>query len=179
MRRIVRAAGVMVATFTLLLGMGSAVVAKPVGPTGTQSTAYHFKNLNSDKCLSVPGASSNFAYLNQFHCGLYVDQLWTMTWEKYEAGYAVYSIRNNHSGKCLSVDSAGTADFSRVTQYQCGLYKDQYWYFRYAPGNQVNWMVNLNSQKCLAILDGSMADAAQAIIYECGSQRDHYWWMLA
>ncbi|MFF0430050.1 RICIN domain-containing protein [Streptomyces sp. NPDC004520] len=133
-------------------------------------------NANSGRCLSVPGAATSFAYLNQFSCNNYADQFWYLKYQDMKQGVAWYTIRNRHSGLCLSVDAAQTENFARATQYPCGVYADQFWRIDDYDANTRGYHVkNWNSGKCLAVLDGSQQEAASVIIYQCGSWPDHYW----
>ncbi|MFD7068227.1 RICIN domain-containing protein [Streptomyces sp. NPDC059913] len=147
------------------------------GNSQADSGDFTLKNANSGRCLSVPGTSTGFAYLNQFSCNNYADQFWYWEAGLYdEDGTVWYKIVNRHSGLCLSVDGASMDDYARVTQYPCGGYFDQYWregpYDALTKGYQIK---NFNSGNCLAVQDGSTAEAAPVIQFRCGSWKDHYW----
>jgi hypothetical protein len=84
----------------------------------------------------------------------------------------VYYIRPLHTGKCLTVQNASTANNARVIQYDCvdngvanevwepvhvqisGQYLGMYWQ-------------NLNSGKCLTVLNASRTNGAALIQYDC------------
>ncbi|MFB7594855.1 RICIN domain-containing protein [Streptomyces sp. NPDC056160] len=148
---------------------------------GSVSGPLSIRNLKSGKCLSVPAASKDFAYLNQFTCGspfVWPDQVWTYESVGQANGLTWYKVVNRNSGLCLSVDAASRDDFAGVTQYPCGspaLYPDQYWTFLYDPARRMDQIKNRNSGKCLAIQDGDTSDTAAAIQYQCGTWEDHYW----
>ncbi|MBP0454166.1 RICIN domain-containing protein [Kitasatospora sp. RG8] len=170
MKTAIRLTGTVLASLALLAGTAGTGQAARVNMT--------IRNTNSGRCLSVPAASTEFAYLNQFHCGVYVDQVWNLVYAGESGGKAWYKIVNVNSGLCLSVDAASQDDWALITQYPCGtpLYPDQYWRFEDTdPRTGGDHVRNRNSNKCLAIADGSTAEAASAIQYSCGSWNDHYW----
>ncbi|MFC9261313.1 RICIN domain-containing protein [Streptomyces hydrogenans] len=172
MRSVWRLTGTVLASVTLVVGLSA-------GNSQADPGDFILRNAHSDKCLSVPGASTGWAYLNQFTCGIYADQKWYREYAGHdEAGIAWYKIVNRNSKLCLSVDGGSVWDFARVTQYECGdpLYPDQYWrQLSYDAKTRGYQFKNWNSNKCLAVLDGSKAEAARVIQFSCGSWEDHFW----
>ncbi len=76
-----------------------------------------------------------------------------------------WHIINAHSGKCLTISGAGTANTVNAVQYTCD-YSSPYneeWYF---DGNHI-W--NGHSGKCLTVAGASTANNANAVQYTCDS----------
>ncbi|MEE1791554.1 RICIN domain-containing protein [Streptomyces sp. BE308] len=171
MKSAMRLIGVSCASLVLLIGAASN------GSASTLAPQFMLVNASSDKCLSVPAASTEFEYLNQFTCGGYPDQIWNLTYVLQVDNLHYYKIVNNNSGLCLSVDQASKENFARATQYPCGspLYPDQYWRFDFDSVDNTRRIINRNSNKCLAIQDGSQDDTAAAIQFSCGTYSDHFW----
>ncbi|MEU5214462.1 RICIN domain-containing protein [Streptomyces sp. NPDC020742] len=75
---------------------------------------------------------------------------------RHVAGQAdnVYYIVNGHSGKCLTVKGASTADYAPVNQYRCVGAKNQWWVI-YNLGGLWRRIENYHSQKALSLGGGS------------------------
>ena len=62
-----------------------------------------------------------------------VDSAWgangqaNQQWQFQDAGSGYVRIAARHSGKCLDVASAATADSARIKQYTCGSATNQQW----------------------------------------------------
>lgn len=76
-----------------------------------------------------------------------------------------WHIRNRHSGQCLTIHLASTAENAPAVQYPCDYtypYNEE-WYF---DGYHI---INGHSGKCLTIHLASMADNAGVVQYTCDS----------
>ncbi|WP_405438414.1 RICIN domain-containing protein [Streptomyces avidinii] len=106
------------------------------GPPALPDGLFRLTNTGSRMCLSADrGSTVPSGGLVQTGCGANSDQFWKLTAEATGPEGTVYALRNLHSGLCLSVDAARTADDALVTQYLCGdesgLFPDRFWAFRY------------------------------------------------
>jgi hypothetical protein len=73
-----------------------------------------------------------------------------------------------HSGKCLDVADASTADNARVVQYTCGTGTNQQWQVQDAGGGYFR-LVARHSGRCLDVISGGTADGVRLIQYACGT----------
>ncbi|WP_037890276.1 RICIN domain-containing protein [Streptomyces sp. NRRL S-87] len=127
----------------------------PPLPTGP----LRLTNAASDMCLSAPrGNDVPSVGVVQNHCGAGAEQFWQLTLEATGPSGPVYAVRNRHNGLCLSVDAASTADDAVVTQFLCGdeggLFRDQFWTFRYSPRFRAWHLASRNSGKCVTVRSG-------------------------
>ncbi|MET9969289.1 RICIN domain-containing protein, partial [Streptomyces sp. NPDC006356] len=78
-------------------------------------------------CLDVAGSSTaDKAAIVQQTCDVRTSQQWQLR----DTGTGYFEIVARHSGKCLDVESAFTADGTRLLQYTCWdseLHKNQHW----------------------------------------------------
>jgi len=123
-------------------------------------------------CLTPPpGNSTPAAGLIQSECDARPEQFWKLRRENAGEAGAVYSIHNQHTGLCLSVDGAHEENDVTITHYLCGddkgLFPDQYWSFRYDTSRHGWRLVSRNSGKCVAVPAGS-GDQEQALQEDCG-----------
>ncbi|MFI7352420.1 RICIN domain-containing protein [Streptomyces avidinii] len=136
------------------------------GPPALPDGLFRLTNTGSRMCLSADrGSTVPSGGLVQSGCGADSDQFWKLTAEATGPEGTVYALRNLHSGLCLSVDAARTADDALVTQYLCGdesgLFPDQFWTFRYNAPHRAWHLVNRNSGKCVSVRpDGGNNDQA-------------------
>lgn len=189
MRRVRHVYLVLAAAFAVVFtfGSSSANALDIPGSSGVGGYA-HITNGRSDLCLAVPGGSMEpAAQLNQFTCGEWDDHFWVLqlAFTTDNGSRDWYTIQNQNSGMCLSVDAARKDNFAPVTQYPCGwpaAYVDQYWALNgkgmIENGKAIEgWgLENYNSRKCLAIKDGSTASTAPAVQYDCGWYGDQIWY---
>ena len=78
------------------------------------------RNVTSQKCLTVKNASTENNYpILQFDCNLGYNQQW-LPEPTYPDGVSdFYQLRNRHSGRCLTVKNASTANGATLLQYTC------------------------------------------------------------
>ncbi|MFI1648932.1 RICIN domain-containing protein [Streptomyces avidinii] len=151
----------------------------PKGPPVLPDGLFRLTNTGSRMCLSADrGSTVPSGGLVQTGCGANSDQFWKLTAEATGPEGTVYALRNLHSGLCLSVDAARTADDALVTQYLCGdesgLFPDQFWTFRYSAPHRAWHLVNRNSGKCVSVRpDGGNDD--QALQAPCTAESRVLW----
>lgn len=141
------------------------------GPPPLPDGLLRLTNVASRMCLSAPvGSATPAEGLVQTGCGADFEQFWRLTREGTSHGEPVYAVRNRHNGLCLSVDAARTTNDAIITQYLCGdedgLFRDQFWVFRYDRRYHAWHLVSRNSGKCVAIRQGGGA-LEQALQSEC------------
>ena len=90
-------------------------------------------------------------------------------------------MKNKHSGKCLNVQGASTANSAHIIQYTCVDNSDEM--FETVPAARVNGtdyyqLVNQHSGKCLNIQGGSTANSARLIQYTCRIDATNEWFAL-
>jgi hypothetical protein len=161
-RRIAQGFGAIVALVAGLLAASPAARAAPDPGSGTPT--YWIKNVKSNKCLNVAGASTaNNAAVVHYTCqNTYTNDLWYL---RYDSPGDYVWIVNVNSGKCLNVPGASTANVA-VVQYTCqNTYTNDRWYIE-SP-HDTGWIVNENSNKCLNVADASTANNASVIQYPC------------
>ncbi|MEX3106076.1 MULTISPECIES: RICIN domain-containing protein [unclassified Streptomyces] len=133
---------------------------------------FRLTNVDSRMCLSPPpGNPVAAAGLIQSDCDGRPEQFWRLHREGTdETAAAVHSLRNEHTGLCLSVDGAHKENDVTVTHYLCGddkgLFPDQFWSFRYDTARHGWKLVSRNSGKCVALPAGS-GDGEQALQEDC------------
>ncbi|QNP74884.1 ricin-type beta-trefoil lectin domain protein [Streptomyces roseirectus] len=142
----------------------------PASPPPLPVGLFRLTNADSLMCLSPPpGNSTPAAGLVQGDCDARPEQFWRLRREETGTG-VVYSVRNQHTGLCLSVDAAHKENDVTVTQYLCGdengLFPDQFWSFRYDTLRHAWRLVSRNSGKCVALPAGS-GDGEQALQEDC------------
>ena len=79
-----------------------------------------------------------------------------------------------HSGKCVDVVSASTADLAETIQYTCGAGLNQQWR-RKDLGNGYVQLEARHSGKCLDVADASTADNARIVQFTCGTGTNQQW----
>lgn len=79
-----------------------------------------------------------------------------------------------HSGKCVDVVSASTADGAEIAQYGCNGGGNQRWEFR-DLGTGYYRIVAGHSGKCLDVDAASTANNARIIQWTCGSGQNQQW----
>ncbi|MEU4221902.1 RICIN domain-containing protein [Actinoplanes sp. NPDC026623] len=79
-----------------------------------------------------------------------------------------------HSGKCLDVVGASTADNAETIQYACGAGFNQQWR-RVDLGNGYVQLEARHSGKCLDVAGGSTADNARVVQFACGAGTNQQW----
>jgi hypothetical protein len=92
----------------------------------------------------------------------------------------VYYIKNQHSGKCMTVHGASRANGARVDQYRCISGAHNQWWVVYdmgAPG--MLRVTGFQSGKCLSVLGGSARKGAPLVQWACNGAADqlfmHAW----
>ncbi|MEU0807211.1 RICIN domain-containing protein [Streptomyces sp. NPDC005970] len=141
---------------------------------------FRLTNADSHLCLSVPPENTTpSAGLIQTGCDASHEQFWKLSAEDTGSAGTTYSIRNQHSGLCLSVDAARKENDAIITQYLCGddeqdLFPDQLWSFRYDTSRHAWKLISRNSGKCVALPTAS-GDEEQVLQEECGGDSWTLW----
>jgi endoglucanase len=89
-------------------------------------------------------------------------------------GGDVATLTARHSGKCVDVISASTADGAEIAQYGCNGGGNQRWQFQDA-GNGYYRVIATHSGKCLDVSGVSTANNARIIQWTCGSGQNQQW----
>jgi hypothetical protein len=84
----------------------------------------------------------------------------------------VYYVKNQHSGKCLTVHGASKAKGAKVDQYRCvsGAHNQWWVVYRVAPG--LARLTGYQSGKCLSVQGGSKKKGAALIQWTCNGADD-------
>lgn len=78
-----------------------------------------------------------------------------------------------HSGKCLDVSGASTADGAAVIQYTCGSGTNQQWQLRPVGGS--SQLVARHSGRCLDLPGFSTANGTRLTQYSCNGGTNQLW----
>ncbi|GAA3346922.1 hypothetical protein GCM10020358_59790 [Amorphoplanes nipponensis] len=128
-------------------------------------TAYaHLTNVHSGKCVDNPNyATGNNVVMDQWTCVSQTNENW-----RFERGSSNnLLIRNQASGKCLTVLGGSTASGARVVQYTCTtVNKNGQWSTTDTLAGGYSIM-NANSGLCIAIESASSANGARLIQRAC------------
>ncbi|MEU4836423.1 RICIN domain-containing protein [Streptosporangium sp. NPDC023615] len=84
------------------------------------------------------------------------------------------TLTARHSGKCVDVVSASTADGAEISQYGCNGGGNQRWEFR-DLGTGYHQVVAGHSGKCLDVDAASTADNARILQWTCNSGQNQQW----
>ena len=85
----------------------------------------------------------------------------------------VYYIKNQHSGKCMTVHGASTAKGARIDQYRCISGAQNQWWVVYKLTTQgLVRVTGYQSGKCLSILGGSKHNGAPLVQWTCNGAGD-------
>ncbi|MFE5403007.1 RICIN domain-containing protein [Streptomyces sp. NPDC056580] len=85
----------------------------------------------------------------------------------------VYYIKNQHSGKCMTVHGASTAKGARIDQYRCiSGAQNQWWVVYKLHSNGLVRVTGYQSGKCLSILGGSKRKGAPLVQWTCNGAGD-------
>nr|MDT0657389.1 RICIN domain-containing protein [Micromonospora sp. DSM 115978] len=79
-----------------------------------------------------------------------------------------------HSGKCVDVISASTADGAEIAQYACNNGSNQRWQFQ-DLGTGYHRIVAQHSGKCLDVDGASTANSARIIQWSCNGGQNQQW----
>jgi hypothetical protein len=90
------------------------------------------------------------------------------------AAAGAVSLAARHSGRCVDVVTASTADAAEVAQYACHGGANQAWEFQ-ALGNGYHQIVARHSGKCLDVTAASTADSARVVQWTCTGGRNQQW----
>lgn len=134
---------------------------------GKKDNIYYIKNYNSEKCLTVNGASvANGAVVNQYTCVGARNQWWELTFED----DLWFRFRNWNSTLCLSVAGASTLNGAKLIQWTCNGRLDQKFYAKLSP------LMARHSRKCVEVQGGSLANNAPVIQWTCNSRTHQQWY---
>jgi hypothetical protein len=143
---------------------------------------------HSGKCLDVAAASkADAAFVQQWHC---YDAPNNQTWNFIAVvggpiadGYLAdnyYTIRADHSAKCLQVAGASIADQATVDQMTCdpnNRQTNQQWRLVQQSDGHFN-LVARHSGKCLEVKGGSLSDGIGVVQQTCSPDRPYQEWKL-
>jgi endoglucanase len=83
-------------------------------------------------------------------------------------GTSAFALTARHSGKCVDVISASTANGAEIAQYGCNGGENQRWQFQ-DLGNGYHQIIARHSGRCLDVDGVSTANNARIIQWTCGS----------
>ncbi|WP_182904126.1 RICIN domain-containing protein [Microbispora sp. H10830] len=86
----------------------------------------------------------------------------------------VYTLASGSSGKCVTVDGAGTANGTVLTQLACDSAADEQ-QFRVVSQNGAYGLVNVNSGKCVDVPNYSSDSGVQLWQWTCGASTNQTW----
>jgi hypothetical protein len=92
------------------------------------------------------------------------------------SGY--YKVIAKHSGKCLDVNGASTADGANVQQWSCNGGNNQRWKL-VSMGDGYNELVAKHSSKCLDVNGASTADGANVQQWHCTGSNNQRWKLVS
>jgi hypothetical protein len=84
------------------------------------------------------------------------------------------TLTARHSGKCVDVVSASTADGAELAQYSCNGGSNQRWEFQ-SLGNGYYQLIAQHSGKCLDVDAASTANSARIIQWTCNGGQNQQW----
>jgi hypothetical protein len=84
-------------------------------------------------------------------------------------------IRLAHSGKCLNVAGASTANSAKIIQYGCSATAANEQFKLVPKGSGNYWIQGVQSGKCLNVYNNSTANSAAIIQYTCNTQLNGLW----
>ncbi|MFB7267721.1 RICIN domain-containing protein [Streptomyces nojiriensis] len=133
-------------------------------------------NRDSKLCLRVPGPDDGLVPV-QDTCTDAADRTWTLAPQ--DADGDTRTLRNAHSGRCLTV--VGTENFAPARQFACtaARYDGQHWELQWGRGDRAEQFMlrNAVNTKCLTVQGRETTrPAAQT---SCGDHYDDQWWQLA
>ncbi|MER7212924.1 RICIN domain-containing protein [Streptosporangium sp. NPDC000239] len=143
---------------------------------------------HSGKCLDVPGANQAAGQpVQQWHCYDAPDnQTWNLV-AAYNSDLAdgfvadnYYTIRAQHSGKCLEVQGGATTDQASVIQQACDTtYRttQQQWKLVQRPNGYFS-LVARHSGKCLTVPRGNLTDGVLVVQQDCSNDLPYQEWKL-
>lgn len=143
---------------------------------------------SSGKCLDVANAlTTDAAFVQQWQC---YDAPNNQTWNFHAVGDSdaaggffadgYYTIRAEHSSKCLEVASASQVSGATVTQMSCdptNKKTSQQWRLVQRPNGFFS-LVARHSGKCLTALDGNLADGTAIVQQTCNDDQPYQEWKL-
>jgi hypothetical protein len=89
-------------------------------------------------------------------------------------GATYTTLAARHSGKCLDVNSASTADGAVVQQWSCNGGTNQQWQLQDVGGGYFQ-VIARHSGKCLDVVSASTADGAAVKQYACNGGTNQQW----
>ncbi|GAA1617354.1 RICIN domain-containing protein [Actinoplanes couchii] len=134
---------------------------------------FHLWNVNSGRCIAIQNASTaQNAFALQFTCDNTEPHNDDWYFDEVTAGGIYYHLVNRHSGKCLAVQNAGTADNARILQFTCdntAPHNDD-WYLTspFVNSSEVH-IVNRHSGRCLTVQNASLNNNAPILQFGCES----------
>lgn len=139
-------------------------------PTVPPSGEVRIVNRASGKVMDVQAPNrEDLAVVGQWASN---GQPW-QRWQVVDAGGGYVSLRSVHSGKCLDVTGASTADGARLIQYTCHGRTNQQFSWRSVDGYEQ--LVNRTSGRCVGVVGGSTADGAALEQRTCTSAATFQW----
>jgi hypothetical protein len=132
---------------------------------------------HSQKCVDVISASSdNNANVQQFDCNAGDNQHWFLRDAGPNGDFRFYNIVATHSGKCLDVAGASTANNANVQQFGCNGGDNQKWAISEVAGGYTV-LVNKLSGKCLDVAGAETGNNANIQQFDCngGDNQKFYW----
>jgi hypothetical protein len=168
--RIIRGTGFGSILLFAAVGLLAGLPARAAHAWGYEMHAQH-----SDKCLDVDNASTDDgANVKQWSCANVDQQKWNIVFAGTFNGEDYYEVRAEHSGKCLDVDNASTADGANVKQWSCVGVPQQRWKLVWVGGGYFELRAQ-HSGKCLDVDNASTADGANVKQWSCVGVPQQRW----
>nr|WP_168801546.1 RICIN domain-containing protein [Glycomyces buryatensis] len=169
-----RAAGIWTGSATAGQRIGQWVDDTATGTWNLVPTTNGYYRLQStaDSSLYLTGTAADAPVTLQTSAGN-GSQEWSLVEGSPNVGASV-NLMAGHSGSCVDVFGASTANGAEIAQYGCNGGANQTWRFQ-GLGNGYYQIVAGHSGKCLDVASVSTADGARVIQWTCGSGMNQQW----
>jgi hypothetical protein len=135
------------------------------------SGPWHIVSRHSGMCLTIQGASTaQDAAALQFPCNYTspFNEDWFL--DDLSTADPYFHIVNSHSGMCLTIQGASTAQDALAIQFPCDFsppYNEEWYFEDLSTADPFYHIVNRHSGMCLTIQGASTAQDALAIQFPC------------
>lgn len=151
---------------------------KPVVPVATLEGVYNLVSRNSNKCLDIKDVSlNNGALTQQWDCANSGNQRFRFELADSGAfGGRAYTIKAEHTAKCLSVQNSGLANGVNIIQWDCFDTPNQKVIL--TPSTGGSWTIRfLHSNKCMDVAGTSTANGQTVHQWDCSNNADQDWFL--
>lgn len=150
----------------------------PITPVATLEGTYNLVSRNSNKCLDIQGKSTaNGALTQQWDCANSPNQRFRFELaDSGEFGGRAYTIKAEHTGKCLSVKDSGKDNGVNIIQWDCFNTPNQKVIM--TPSTGGSWTIRfLHTGKCMDVQGTSTANGQTVHQWDCSNNADQDWFL--